>query len=114
MLFDMVESISSAASGITTALDDLDSAARAISRPPARPVPRDEEPIDLNGQRRVSWPIGSVFAPGLPQSDARGLVAWPGLDGQVLRFLAQRSVQANATVIRQARASYEAIAKMAS
>jgi hypothetical protein len=128
----MVDSIQAAAAGISTAIASLDDAASRQNTPTMLEqhherfnVPADQNngvgigpdgtevragpTTDLNGTPTGEWPPGSVFAPGFLHADRRGLVAWPGLDGQLTRFLARRSVQANAEVIRQARESYDAI-----
>jgi hypothetical protein len=119
----MVDSMTSAVKGIATAIATFDDASRHLSQPGPTKVEEmnhishgpDGTPVrngpttDLSGSPDVEWPPGSVFAPGFLHADRRGLVAWPGLDAQLTRFLARRSVQANATVIRQARESYDDI-----
>jgi flagellar basal body rod protein FlgC len=122
---DVVQSLQAAASGIKDALATLDEAARTIATPEpstasSAPIERSEAikqvpgptlqtTTDLTGAAKQQWPEGSVFAPGFLHADRRGLVAWPGLDAQITRFLSQRSVEANATVFKQAQESYRAV-----
>ena len=68
--------------------------------------------MDLSGQFDTQWPPGSIFAPGFLHADRRGLVTWPGLDTQLARFLAYRSVEPTDLIIQQARQSYNAISAL--
>ena len=113
----MVESIQSATSAPKAAMTLLDENARkqaepVLDQPQERQVQREEQvKRDLSGQP-LNEVRGFIFAPGYARADERGLVPWPSIDPQIDRFVARRSVEANAVVFRQARQAYEAISAM--
>jgi hypothetical protein len=117
----MVDPIQSPTLRIAAAMAMLDTPTRERIEPPAEDNVahgpdgtrvRQAPTMDLSGQFDTEWPPGSIFAPGFLHADRRGLVTWPGLDTQVARFLAYRSVEPTDLVIHQARQSYDAIVAM--
>jgi hypothetical protein len=120
---DVVNPIQSPTLSVAAAMAMLDSPTRARVEAPAPDTEvaarahaaekvRESPTMDLSGQFDTMWPPGSIFAPGFLHADRRGLVAWPGLDVELARFLAYRSVQPTDLILQQARQSYNAISAL--